>query len=207
MNRLIIILIIIGSTLKTYSQCSVNELFPVHHGMSKFEAINTLNLQDNIYEVIDLLNYWSHPDYLEGDSLYHSQVNYKIRTHPCVNSYDNGVHMSFLDHKLYSLTLFISFIPKDYKKCLENYNQILSSLKQEFPYYEKYILNNSETNEQIGEGYSLYKSAKDKNKYNSEEISIEYKIEYEFKWSDNLKTYYKTGNINKYGLQISFVKQ
>ncbi|MFM1893582.1 MAG: hypothetical protein RIQ90_748 [Bacteroidota bacterium] len=192
------------SSTSIYGQCLTNDLFPVRHGMTKFQAINTLNLQDNVYEVQDFLNYWSHPEYLEGDSVYDSQVNYKIMTHGCIKNYDNIVLMSFADQKLYEITLRIWFKPKDFDKCLENYNQVLESLKKEFPYYGGFISRNQE-NEQVGEGYWLHKSEEDKKKAKFEKVSVGYSIEYETKWSDYSKKMYKTGNIDKYLLEISYV--
>ena len=206
MKRFIILIIVFGllSSIETLGQCYTDLLFPVKVEMSKFQAINTLNLQENVYEVKDALNYWNHPEYLDGDSIYYSQVNFKFRKHNCIKSTDNIVLLSFADQKLYQLTLRIWFMPKDFDECLANYNQILESLKMEFPYYNGFITSNKETDEQIGEGFWMYKSEEEKHKDKFEEVSIGYKIKYEKKWSEYYKELYKTGNIDKYLLEITF---
>ncbi len=93
---------------------------------------------------------------------------------------------------------------KDNDKCLENYNQILESLKIEFPYYDGFILSNK-TDGQIGEGYWLYKSEEEKFKDKFEQVSIGYNIEYESKWSEYYLDWHRTGNIDKYLLEITIL--
>jgi hypothetical protein len=208
MKNQIILIIVFGlySNIKVCGQCNTDYLFPVNINMSKFQAINSLNLKDNICEVKNVLNYWSHPDYLKGDSVYNSQVNFKYKTHSCIKSNENVVLLNFADMKLYKMILRIWFKPEDFNKCLENYNQILESLKMEFPVYNEYIYyTDTTTKEQEGEGYWLYKSEEEKHKDKFEQGSIGYNIEYEENRSGYTKEWYKTGNIDKYLLEIIFI--
>jgi len=206
-NKTILILILgVYVNIHVFGQCITDNLFPLDIGVSKFQAINTLNLKNNIFEVKDFLNYWSHPDYLNGDSVYSSQVNFKYKTHDCLKSTDNDVLLSFTDKKLYRMTLKIYFKPENYDKCLENYNQILASLKKEYPVYDGfYSYNDTITKEQTGEGYWLYKNEEEKHADKFEQISISYTMEYEEKWSSYSKEYYKTGKIDQYVIKVSFV--
>jgi len=208
MKKLLILMIVLGlySNINTFGQCSTDLLFPVSIGMSKFQTINTLNLNENVYEVKDWLNYWSHLEYLSGDSVYTSEVYFKFKAHNCIKSNDNIVFLNFADNKLYKMTFAIWFQPKDFNKCLENYNQILESLKKEFPVYDEYIsYNNTITKEQTGEGFWLYKNEEEKHYDKFEQIAIGYNIEYEMKWNEYSQEAFKTGNIEKYVLNISYV--
>lgn len=201
---LIIIAINMLFVAQVFSQCKIDDLFPLSNGMTKFQVINSLNLMENIYEVKDLFNYWDHPKYLKGDSVYYSQVNFRYRTNTCLKSSDNIVLLVFSDQILYQMTLRIWFKPADLKKCLENYTQILESLKNEFPVYSTFISRNKEK-EQVGEGFWLYKSEDEKYNNKFEEASIGYGIEYELKLSADNLTMYKTGSIDRYKLEISYV--
>jgi hypothetical protein len=207
MNRFRILLLAVWtlSNSQGSGQCSLDKLFPVKVGISKFQAINTLNLQNNISEVRDLLNYWSQPDYLKGDSIFESQVNFKFKTHTCVHNTNNIVLLSFADKKLYKITLRIWFKPNEFNQCLVNYDQILESLKIEYPYYKHFISSNRETDEQIGEGFWMYRSQEEEYKDKFEMISIEYKMEHEIIWNKYTDEMVKTGTIDKYLLEITFV--
>jgi hypothetical protein len=181
-----------------------DDLFPVRHGMSKFRALNTLNLQSDVYEIEDFIavNRWKKIDYLGGDSAYYAQVNYKIRTHRCVAGYDNIVLVSFTDDKLYRIHLKTWFRPSDYRKCLENYDQLVKSIKSHFPFFEQFATTNNETGEQVGEGCWLRKSEADWEKMKIREISVSYGIEYE--WNYRSYPARKTGNIDRYILEIEY---
>jgi hypothetical protein len=174
------------STFKVNGQCNTDNLFPVKIGMKKYQVINSLNLKDNVYEIKDLYNLWDKKDYLKGDSIYRSQVNFKFSSHPCIKSSDNVAILKFADQKLYQITFRIWFDPKDFSTCLENYNQILETLKKEFPFYKSSNVYGI-GDEQIGEGYWLYKSKEEMKKSKFEGINIQYTIEYEQKWNQTTK--------------------
>ena len=206
MRKVLTILFAMGALflcVNVYCQCNTNELFQVKHGMTKFQSINILNLNDNVINIEDIRNYWRHPDHLNGDSIYFSQVNFRIKSHNCVKSNENIVLLSFEDHRLTKITLRIWFEPENLNNCLLNYNLILESLKKEFPFYERTSITNPETNEQIGEGYWLFDSLESK-KEMLIKVKIDYCLEYEMKWNSNTKESYKTGKIDRYSLDISF---
>lgn len=207
MKKQTILLLIFGlySTCKVCGQCVTDSLFPGKIGMTKFKIINALSLKDNIYELEEFLNYWVPSKYIKGDSINESQVNFKFGKHQCIKSSDNVCLLSFSNDSLNSMEIKIWFDPKDFKKCLENYNQIFESLKNEFHFHEDFNSYN-ETKEQIGEGYFLYHSVKERHKEGSEMVSIGYEIEYVKKWDVKTKQIIKTVNIDKYLLTINIYK-
>lgn len=173
--------------------------------MTKFEVINKLNLQEDISEIEDFMNYWDTYEYMENDSFYHSQVNFKTKVSECVKSNDNRILLTFADHKLYKLTLRIWFKPEDYNLCLANYNELFETIQNEFPYAFKFSTKDDESGEQVGEGYWLYKTEEDKKKKKFQEVLIEYAFEYEKIYDKYEEVWRKTGKIKNYILEISFV--
>lgn len=211
-NVLLIFFVIetIGLGLEAYSQCTIKELFPVQHGMTKFQAIKQLNLQTNILEVEDKYNHWNHPKYLSGDSIYESQIYYKVSNQNCLKGNNIIGILSFADFKLYQMTLRSTFNPEEFKKCMENYNLLLQNLKFEFPFSKKFdefytpYNSDNQTEEQIGEGYWLYRNEEDSKKSEYNRVSIGYSINYEFAWNTLSGKYNKTGKIENYKIEIYF---
>ncbi|MBL4715152.1 hypothetical protein JYT59_00260 [Sphingobacteriaceae bacterium AH-315-L07] len=208
MKKLITIITVLGlySSTNVFGQCSINLLFPVKISMTKFQVINSLNLLEDVYRIRSTPGSWNHPEYLNGDSVHKSEVNFEFKSHNCIKSeVRNVVSLGFADKRLYKMTLEIWFEPEEFNKCLENYNQILESLKKEFTYYSEFIVSDIENNEQMGEGVWLYKSEEEKHKDKFEEVSICYEFQYDTVFIDKLMTRVKTGSIDYYKLEISFV--
>ncbi len=176
--RVILTIGTIALNIAGFGQCETENLFLVKHGMTKYEVVSTLLLQENVYDISRHPSFWMHYDYLNGDSVYHSHVSYKIRPNECIKNKNNIITLYFENDKLYQINLTIYFEPDDFEECLNNYNWILKSLKNEFPFYYETILNNAEK-EQVGKGYVLYKSKEEMNKKQPEQLTIGFSIQYE----------------------------
>jgi uncharacterized protein YlxP (DUF503 family) len=171
--------------IKVSAQCSTDFLFPVKLGTTKYQAINSLNLIDNI---IDLR--------FEDE-----RIICKYRTHNCIIVSDHVVVLNFANNILYNMSIGIFFEPKNLKGCLENYTQILNSLKNEYPVSIDFIsYNDTIHEEQIGEGYWFYESEKDTDKIYK--ASIEYGFEFEWKWNNLLGRNVESKNVASYRLSI-----
>ncbi len=144
--------------------------------MSKFQAMNALNSNSNVYGVTNLGKYWDHPDYLKGDSVFRTQVNFKFKTHNCISGDSHILRAAFVDDYLYEVELQIDFQKSDLEKCVENYHQILQALQREYSYYEEFVSQLTEFPEQVGEGFRLYKSETERNKSQYEFARIEYEL-------------------------------
>lgn len=167
----------------SYSQCGISELFPVKHGMTKFQVLNVLNSQKNITGIIEFLHSWDKIDYLKNDSVFKNQINFNYVGHNCCNGYKNIILLSFVDDKLYEMSIKIFFEAKDFPTCIDNYNNIFKSLKTKFPYYKEIISQVSSTSEQIGEGYWLSVSKSHMDKQKLEKIELRYSIDHTVKFN------------------------
>lgn len=192
-------------SVNSSGQCTIDELFPVGIGQTKFQAINLLNFHDGFFDVEDNYRHWSKPEYLNGDSIFFSYVNYKYETNLCVKSTDNIGKLSFVDDYLYKMTIIIRFPPNELEACLNSCNSIFNSCIDEFPFYEEFVSKDEETKEQVGEGYWMYRFKSEAGKEKFEEISVGYRLEYEKEWDSNNNEMFKTGKIDGYVLEVRYV--
>lgn len=203
----ILILLLTGFV---HGQCTYNDIFPVEHGISKFKATTRIASIGNIKEDKQANQYsfarWDKPDYLKGDSVYKSSVFYDYTFHPCFKGDENELYLRFVDDKLYRIEITLTFSNTQFEKCMENYNTLVTILKKQFPYWVENVTTNEETQEQIGEGYWMYPVSDDeRDNVKIENISIGYEVEYEIKWSDYKKQWYRTGNVESYKIEIEYV--
>lgn len=163
------------------SQCTLKDLFPVDFGISKFKLSTIMASSKNMQEDNEANKYeraeWKKYDYLNGDSVHYTGVNYKFVNNPCIYSTEKSVFFRFVDDKLYSMVIFLDFSSTDFEKCKRNYDDLILIFKNTFTYYDPYISQDLIANEQDGEGYWFY-NKKDTVKINY--LSIEYSIVYEF---------------------------
>lgn len=198
-NIIICLLIFISFTIcKVYAQCNTSNLFPVKHGINKFQALNTLNLINNITEIKTTEGYI---DPSEKNPINYSYITFKNRINNCIYSKDYKFKLAFSDDKLYSIDLEIFFKTDEYNNCLKNYNLILNSLKKEFTFYdESEIYNSEDKKEQTGTGWFLYKTKEKMEVEKPKFINIVYKIVYEELENESSSQYKKA----KYVLEITF---
>ncbi|TKG89239.1 hypothetical protein EYV94_25950 [Puteibacter caeruleilacunae] len=194
---------------KMYGQCSIDELFPIKHGMTKSQVVKVLNDQENIQDVKELDNKWDHPEYLKGDSVLLSQVNFKFKTHDCLDSNNNEVILLFADDVLYDITLRAWFDSNSFEKCHNNYRSLFASLNKSLPCYEEVSISRKYGGEaekvKIGEGFRLYRSEQDmKNKPLEYPVVLEYSTDYKCVTNLFSGERCRTGKINKYMLHLGY---
>lgn len=196
LNTLIIFSLIV---LNGYAQCNFENLFPVKHGLSKFEAINQMSSMENLKDdsqnySMDVWNSWL--VYNDGkDSSYTSTLFYKYLDHPCFNG-ESTIKCSFVDDKLYKFLTIIHFSKDEYNKCFNNYNSLISAIKTKFDYSDTYILKNGGTNEQTGEGidFSTTPFINETNKGQNVLVTVRYHI----------TTHYSTNEPTGYDIRMTF---
>lgn len=205
MQKYLIIILFFLSTSNLFGQCVFDDLFELKIGLSKFKAINVLNLKENVSDLREVYSAWDNFGYLKNDSVFLSQVNYKYKANGCLKNNDNQVILKFADDKLYKIDLKTWFKPDEFKNCVELYNGMLILLGYDFQYSDQFTIKTENSIEQIGEGRFLYKNRDEKSKKKFEKISISYKIEYETVWNNNENKMIKTGKIDRYILEISLI--
>jgi hypothetical protein len=187
-------------------QCNLRGLFPIEAGMSKFDVINTLNQKSNIMDIkVEDNNSYVKPAYLNGDSVRVYDIKYKYSKHKCISSSDNMVTLAFADNKLYEMQLNVSYYPSEFNKCFKNYSQMFNIIKISFSKYDTTIIKDVETQDQMGEGHTMYKTKADVLKDKYEMVSISYKIVYETKFDPDTQKYIRTGKVDKYLLKLTYV--
>jgi hypothetical protein len=194
------------------AQCTFENIFPVRHGISKFKATTTIASIKNIKEDEEankysgIFNSWDKPDYLKGDSVFKSSISYNYIYHDCFKGDKNELYLHFVDDKLYKIQITLTFSNTKFGKCMENYNTLVAIFKNYFITWTECVKSNDVTKEQIGEGYWFYPTTMDKSdaiKLN--DLSIGYEVKYEMKWSDYKKEWYRTGNVDKYVIEIEYI--
>lgn len=206
------LLTIVEFVVIAQAQCTFEDIFPVKHGFSKFKATTTIAYQKNIVEDKEenmysgILNSWDKPDYLKGDSVFNSSISYDFLFHDCFKGDKNELYLRFVDDKLYYIQITLTFSNRQIEKCMENYNLLVNIFKNNFIDWTEFIITNDVTKEQTGEGYWFYPTLKEKrNNIKIENVSIGYKVEYELKWNDLKKEWYRTGNVKNYTISLEYV--
>jgi hypothetical protein len=189
-----------------YCQCSIYDFVPFKMGTSKFEVVKNLKLNKNVEKVNEFFSYWDVPDYLAGDSVYRSQVNFEYRNHECVSSNaDCVVLLNFSDGILFDITVRFLFTPDDLENCLGVYDELVSSMRGDFPYIEEFDLTALETNEKGGEGSWMYHSELEAKDLDYKRIDVSYEFVYEHLLDPRTNKLVKSGKIRQYRLDFSFV--
>jgi len=206
------ILIIIAFAELGHAQCIFENIFPVEHGFSKFKSTTTIASLKNIKEDTEanqfagITNSWYKPDYLKGDSVFKSSISYDYLYHNCFIGDKNELNLRFVDDRLYKIQVTLTFSNAKFEKCMENYNSLIAIFKNYFVDWAEAVTINDLTKEQIGEGYGFYPTSEDKrDNIKMEELTIGYKVEYEMKWSDYKKGWYRTGNVDNYIIEIEYI--
>lgn len=201
--RLIMLIILFVSKLN--AQCTLENLFFLKNGISKFTAINQIKLNSNLKEydygpMGPVNDYVDYPEYLNGVSVKRSQYLAVFNYHPCIQNWkENRIFLTFADDNLYKITLTFEFDPSNFTSLLDSYNSIIATLKKRKYFFKKMVT--TEDNEQLGEGYwfNPYKGFKSK----IEEIQVSYQIVYEEKWNISKQKSERTGRIKRYELIIN----
>lgn len=190
------------------AQCTYEDIFPVEHGITKFDATNKITSNENIEKDPPgfVSNPWDKPDYLNGDSVLVTYLGYHYSYSPCFNGKENKGKLKFVDDSLYKIRVDLIFSSEDIKKLQDNYNMLVSIFKNIFPSWERYTSTRRRTGEQIGKGYWFYPSSKEnRDIVKVDKLSIGYEIKYEKKYNSLEKEWYNTGNIENYNISINYV--
>jgi hypothetical protein len=211
-GRIYTFLYIFSISTFVQAQCSFENIFPVKHGVSKFKATTALAAIKNIQEDKEtthlqrVSNSWDKPKYLKGDSVLKSRTYYNYLNHDCFKADKNELKLHFVDDQLYRMVITLTFSNTKFEESMENYNTLVSVFKNHFNNWSDFVSKNDETNEQIGEGYWFYPTTTEKwNNLKVENLSIEYKLEYDIKW-DNLKNeWYQSRTVDNYVIEIEYI--
>lgn len=194
------------------SQCYFKDFFPVKHGLSAFKAsiaiasIKNLKVDEEKNKYSNIFNRWKKFDYLNGDSVFLSELNYDYIFHDCLKSSDNDLELRFVDDKLYKIIIRSSFPKTRFEESIESYNSLITIFKNNFMDWEPREWFNGETHEQLSEGYVFYPTTKEnRNKLKVEELRIDYSLIYERKYNAINGEYYTTGDVSYYVVQIEYV--
>ena len=189
-------------------QCNMNDLFIVDLGISRFQALKEFQLRDN-YQLEEPHpysrgNYWDKPEYLEGDSVYRSSLNYVIDDHACFNSGTANMSLRFADDILYSIDYYVDFDLNKFKLCYEAYTALSELLKPLYEgYYEtefKSYTSGVTPEESNGEVIVFYSGPEDLN--NTNETRLSYYFEHEYKWDSNHGGLQMTGYYERIVLEL-----
>jgi len=199
------LIIVLFFIFELKAQCDFEQIINFTTGITKFQLSNKVFLNKNAVNFKFGVGYWDTPEYLKKDSIFSSSASFNYISSPCFGNNKNEVYMRFADDTLYQINLSIDFTPSDLDKCLQKYNEFVESAKQTHPIHSEYYQKNEDTNEQIGEGFWMYRNIFDKMSSKFKQLSIGYEIVHERLYSEYSKKWYYTGKIEKYVLKISCV--
>jgi len=209
----------ISNTDKVFSnfeQRPIEDLLFALIGKSKFKVITTLALQTNIKED-DYNQYfegvfedtWDKFDYLKNDSVLRGTLYYEIIDSPSFLSKDIKLNLRFVDDILYKIDINSTFKKENFKSCLNNYYSLTKNFETDFPFAIPFTTtkqNNSKGEEQIGEGFWMYKEVDENGKIRvkekTESLTIGYKLNYKWKLGNIALD---TNEIDNYTLEIRYV--
>jgi hypothetical protein len=145
MYRLLFAAILLAFTSFKPLDCTYDYLFPLQHGITKFEAKNRMNTMSDYQFYLDV----------------GQQVTYDINKSSCIQlGKYNSIFMYFADDKLYDYTISLRYTLSDYTKMMTVYNEILKTLQQH-PIYKFAVPDSAwaaDTHELVGVGYKFQKS-------------------------------------------------
>lgn len=195
---IIICMLLIAINLQ--AQCTIDNIFPVKPGFTKFKSTTTIAQNSNIREDNESYKYDVSNNWIDSYGYKHSNFYY-LYTIPCLSVNNNKLRLQFANDHLYKINIELRYSKEEFDKCMETYNLILNLYKKHYFYVGVNTISNYK-DEKIGEGenFNLYPANKRKD-YNN--IEITYKIVYEWKSIDGEK-YDFTGNVDHYLINISY---
>lgn len=142
------------------SDCTLNSILPFTMGSTNFQVINRMN-QIGGFEKKDVTG----------------GIYYKMASTDCYNGINNELLLKFSDDHLYYYEITTDYAMIEYDRMITNYKIIVQKLSSHPTYKikDKRIISNSDTHEQVGEGYMFKKVKNYGNK--PDEIEVSYSIE------------------------------
>jgi len=202
-------------TIKTFSQCTVSNIFQFNIGQNKFDITKIINSSNKITKVGDpndpyyyekYSNGWKNYGYLKNDSIYISYIKLEHLQDKCFNGNENKINLSLADDFLYEISVIQEYSKDRFEEMMLDYNNYVDILLQEYKYSNTFTTTISETKEKIGEGVSFFKVPIEKrSKIKIEEISISYNINYKTIYSNTSKKNIRTSEVDYYEIKINSV--
>lgn len=208
MKNLLLLLFFNFASLNSFAQCNYPTLLNGIMGNSLYDCYNILQLNKDAIEVTKnpYQKYWEAPKYLNGDSVYKTQIDFKLKGSCFYGNELIDCRYSFVDDKLYCISVKIHISKSQYEQAFETYNKFISEvrkenrLKFEFPFEGFNTEYTSKAEEKIGEGIRFYIS---------ESASKECKLSYvsisllqEFNWDRNRQIH---TDVKEYIIQLEKV--
>lgn len=185
----------------SFGQCSINELFPFKHGLSKFEVIKQSKSIERFVESKSNEFDRGRFEYIYylNDSVFQDRYNFDIHYLKCFKSSECTYQTYFADDKLYKQIIEIEFSPENYDICYNTYKSISDVLKRTYLYTNELEVSDPDTKAKKGEGYSFSNFPEFNPKV--QEVDIIIKIIYGWNWNTS-----KPNNvIDKYLITITSV--
>ena len=205
--KTILIFVFLINSIFSIAQCNYNFLLSSKMGSSLYDTYNSLQLNKFTIQVTkDSYKYWEKLDYLNGDSVFRSQINLELRN-PCDCGNETiDAHYLFADDMLYRIEITIHIPKNQYLQGFALYKKFIEDVKLEN--YYKYnwtgsIKNKDEktrSEEKIGEFVSFCTSEMEA--YSCKYSSVEISFKQEYSWSQYTHTH---GDISEYIIQLSKV--
>lgn len=196
--------LLIENATNRMENCSLSNFFTFKHGITKFQAYNILN-NDKRFDKITLAwgkkfptyEHYKKPAYfINNDSVYIVQLDFKFTEFPCLNASDNYCILDFADDRLYHIYISCTIPLDEYTSLINVYTQMINKVKVIFPYSTPFVLKNQDSSEQCGEGFWFFKSKEESQKRKIERIAVQYSANYEsiyengkFKWTNKIESY------------------
>lgn len=202
-------------TIKTFSQCTLSNMFPFKIGHNKFDITKIINSSDKISKVGDpndpyyyekYNNGWKKYNYLKNDSIYSSYIKLEHQKDKCFNGNENKINLSLTDDWLYDISIIQKYSKDRYEEMMLDYNNYIDIFLQEYKYSNTFSTSISETKEKIGEGLSFFKVPIEKrSNIKIEEISISYIINYKTIYNSSSQNFVRTSEVDYYEIKINSV--
>lgn len=211
MNRLATLFLLLILSLRSFSQCTIDELFPIKLGQTKIEVLKTLQLhndfvlgkgQENV-----IADTWKKFDYLEPDSVYRSQLVFNTTRNLCFNNYAAKLILEFSDNILFEITYELNFDKNDFSSANDIYETIISIMKPIFKdsWEDEYTSYKGDVapNESTGMFYKFRNfEPEDRNMIYTE---VSYNFDKKYVYSKRTYKLEDTGEIEKISLKIKDV--
>lgn len=202
--RTVILLFLILPIL-SYSQCTIKDILPFDHNITKFEAIIKSQLlrgfsddePNNLFQ-----GSWKKPDYRK-DSVFKDEQYFTSTYNNCFTFKESRYRLKFADDKLYDQELTIEVKANEYNKCIEIYNKFVTLFKSEYLFAQDYVTQDEETNAQLGKGIWFTNKTDDDLKL--KQISVSYRIQYTVIWNSATFKPMRTNNIDSYLIKVESV--
>ncbi len=197
-----IILVIILITNQCYAQCHWQDFFTVKSGMSKFDAIKNLSLQNGVTEIEDLglLPALAIVDKGEKEGV----VTYLYNSN-CLHGSKPKGNIYFKKDKLYKIDFDINYPPNELKTCIVDVEKLIKEFSSTFPVVTKAVTRN-EDNEKIHDSYYLFRNKEQEINYpyEVEYVSIHYELYQKSYYSEIYGKWIKDPEILGFFLRISY---